>query len=76
MSRVYQEIIAEHLALAEQNVSNAKAAVERQREVMRRLSGHDSARAKAWLVHFIRVLKSQIADRDRLQRELKAGEQE
>jgi hypothetical protein len=47
----YQEIIAEHLALAKQNVKAAKIAVERQREVVGRLSidGHDITKAEATL---------------------------
>ena len=72
MNRVYQNVLAEHLALATQNVKAAQVAVECQRNVVTRLSfeGHDTAKAEAMLVQLINSLMATNADRDQLQVEL------
>jgi Spy/CpxP family protein refolding chaperone len=60
------------LALAEQHVKEGEAIIERQRDLIARLTadGHDTAKANALLAQFIDTLRAQNEDRDRLQREL------
>jgi Spy/CpxP family protein refolding chaperone len=71
-SAMDREMIVEHLALAEQHVKEGEAIIERQRDLIARLTadGHDTAKANALLAQFIDTLRAQNEDRDRLQREL------
>lgn len=67
-----RELIVEHLALAELHVEKGKDIIDRQSNLITRLSanGHDTDVAEALLAQFMDTQSAHVADRDRLQREL------
>jgi hypothetical protein len=62
----------EHLALAEAHIAQGEQTVARQRRIVEDLErdGHDARTARELLIQFEEVLRTHLADRDRLRHEL------
>ena len=67
--------IAERLTMAERHVAEGRGHIELQQDIVAELErdGHDSTLARMLLATLQETQALHIGDRDRLQRELKAG---
>jgi len=67
-----RQMIIDHLELAERHIARGTDRVEHQRQLIEELTrdGQDTTQATAILTKFEEVLAMQIADRDRLLKEL------
>ena len=65
-------MILDHLALAEQHVRQGRRHIAQQKRIILDLmnGGHDTSMARSLLVNFEDLLRTHVADRDRLKREL------
>ncbi len=70
-----RRMLLEHLAKANEHVELGERHVRRQRELVAELErdGHDTREARKLLEQFEKLQDMHKADRDRIERELKAG---
>jgi hypothetical protein len=70
------KLLRDHLALAERHAAEGEDHIERQRRILAELErdGHDTALARKLLATLEATQAQHVANRDRLRRELEAGE--